>query len=190
MKNTAKTTANNKTSAEAANHVAFADRPNTRIVCTENLTFHTLVVYAYASVETCKDLLDTLFKDPVASATLSEKDPKDAQAKGDSWFQSAPDELGGKEGVGLCLIWMNNRYPLLHTIPTCIHEMVHLAAETVKCASVVDVDRGAQSCLVRNEAAKVLRELYGLDIPPESRMDKLEEWLKPREPRRPRGARH
>ena len=149
------------TDGVAARLAAIRERPDTRLLCSEDDTFHVLIVYAYASFETCKDLEAVLFKEPHSSNIPS---------AGLAVFGEAVDELGGGK---ICLVWMNNESPLMATLTTCVHELVHLSQFILKAAGIDDSSGETQAYTVGREADKVFRELYGIDIPARSMLDRL-----------------
>ena len=161
----------------AATIARLRGRPNTRIVCGEDSTFGIPLVYAYSDVETRICLVKTLFANP----NRSEWRYTSLEVFGES-----ADELGrGKIG----LIWFSNETPLLATLPRCLRAIFFVTHDIMVYTGAFDGTEELSANTIERETRRVLRELYGFDIPSESRVGKLEEWLKPREPREPREPR-
>lgn len=124
---------------------------DTRIVFGQDPTFMVPIVYAYADFDTYCRLSENLFVDSKHS---------EVPARGYSSFGS-----GKVEGFNICLIWMNNNVPLLDTIPTCIHEIVHMSQDVLAHAGVKDASGEVQAYTVERESARVLKKLYGINMP-------------------------
>lgn len=143
----------------------ICDRPNTRILCAEDLTFHIPIVYAYCSGETFLDLAKILFSDP---------HDIDISQKGLSGLAKGAKALGH---LTTCLVWVNNEDPLMITLPCIVHLIVHASQKILRHAGVEDSSGEVQAYLVERETTRVLRELYGMELPPRSVVGKLKEVL-------------
>ena len=143
----------------------ICDRPNTKILCAEDQTFHIPIVYAYCSAETYGDLTKILFSNP--------HDLK-ISPKGLAVFGEGAEALGY---MTMSLVWVNNEDPLSNTLPCMIHLIVHASQDILRHAGVEDSSGEVQAYFVERETTRVLRELYGMELPSRSVVDKLKEVL-------------
>jgi hypothetical protein len=59
---------------------------------------------------------------------------------------------------------MNNDTPLIDTLPTCIHEIVHMSQDILDVAGVKDSSGEVQAYIVERESARIMKEMYGIAI--------------------------
>lgn len=143
-----------------------ADRPNTKVLVSEDLTYHVPIVYCYGDAGTLSDL----------KAVLFHKGPdKGNMAKGFEIFGHASSDIGD---VSMCLVWISNSEPLKDTVAGMVHEIVHASQDILKHAGVSDSSGEAQAYLVERECQKVFREMYGMDLPDRSVVPSVEKALK------------
>ena len=144
-------------------------------------TFNVPIVYAYSNFESYQALYTSLFG--------SDNLPEDT-----AMGYCSTGRGGGKiSDYNIVLVWVNNMVKLELTLPTMIHEIVHLATSILDRAGVEDRSGETMAYMVGRETRRVLSELYHLPVEkePTNRITEIiKEFcnLEPDNPKRQRPA--
>lgn len=87
----------------------------------------------------------------------------------------------GVESIGtmVCLVWANSDgNKLEHSLPTFIHEIVHVSQYILDWAGVKDSSGEVQAHLVQRESERVLREMFHMRLPSQGSTKAVESILK------------
>lgn len=115
-------------------------------------TFRVAIVYAYGTFDDYKTLRKALYE---------EKGHGERPAKGLCSFGQAVKEIGH----ALSFVWVSNEEPLKDTLPTFVHEIVHMSQDIIKHVQVEDESGEVQAYMIERELAVVMKEMLGMDVP-------------------------
>jgi hypothetical protein len=60
------------------------------------------------------------------------------------------------------VVWINNKYKLEKTIPTCMHEITHIAQNIISYTCIDDKSGELEAYIVARECNRVLNKLYNI----------------------------
>ncbi len=123
----------------------------TKIAYGYDTTFDIPFIYAYADFEAYKSLSKALFSNP---------HPSEYPAHGFAAIGSGKGDVGNC----VCLIWVNNEIPLEESLPTFVHEIVHLSQDIMSQAGADDRNGELQAYMVEREFVRVMREFFGREL--------------------------
>ena len=125
-----------------------------RVVAGADDTFGVGIVYAYGGLGVYVGLYRAMFKD---SPWRKDDGGEDEESPASAYCAFGP----GPDEHPLALVWLNDRTPLEETVPSCMHEISHLADSIIGHAGVEDGNGELRAYIVGREARRVLRGLYG-----------------------------
>ena len=114
-------------------------------------TFRVAIVYAYGTFEDYKTLRKALYE---------EKGHGERPAKGLCSFGQGVKEIGH----ALSFVWVSNEDPIEDTLPTFVHEIVHMSQDIIKHVQVEDESGEVQAYMIERELAVVMKEMLGMDV--------------------------
>ena len=137
---------------EVAEQSAKGKSAETKIAYGYDSTFGMPFVYAYGDFEAYHSLAKALFSNP---------NPSECPARG----YAAMGAGKGDVGHCVCIIWVNNEPPLKESLPTFVHEIVHLSQDIMAQAGADDRNGELQAYMVEREFMRVMREFFGRETP-------------------------
>lgn len=114
------------------------------VVCKDS-TFGTVIIYLYSDIDRFNEVRQKIFNSP----------ENVGPARGYCSF-------GSVDGNAICVVWLNNKYKLEKTIPTCMHEITHIAQDIIAHTCIDDKSGELEAYIVARECNRVLNKLYNI----------------------------
>lgn len=114
------------------------------VVCKDS-TFGTVIIYLYSDIDRFNEVRRKVFN--------SSEDVGPARGY---------CSYGSIDGNSTCVVWINNKYKLEKTIPTCMHEITHVAQNIISHTCIDDKSGEVEAYIIARECNRVLNKLYNI----------------------------
>lgn len=126
--------------------------------------FNLPIVYTYCDFPTYQKIYKEV---------LLNKNPTEIPALGYCTIGRIGVEVDGAHRYDIILVWANSSMPFEKTLPTFVHEIVHVTKHIFDDAGADDVDGEAMACLVERELKRVMEEFFHLPTPDDMRVETM-----------------
>ncbi|MBP5545589.1 MAG: hypothetical protein ILM98_16075 [Kiritimatiellae bacterium] len=138
---------------ELAKDKGEIDNEDMKVIWGYEPMFGVSIVYCYGTLKACEKLGLQLFENVKKTS---------ASACEQCFFGKGVESIGAK----VCLTWIDSdEYPLEHSLPAFMHQIVHIADGILKNEGVEDSSNEIRAYLVERETERVLREMFEMPLP-------------------------